>query len=479
MAKRPGIFLRLLAWTGGFIVLVAIAIWVMTLVARHRLEVYRAALEAKGERFAVAALAPPPPPENAASAATTLFTACKDLNDDVVSKRSRLFSTGRLETVPGQAEALHSRKMAKQFQKDVPWEEFTANLEPFRPILAKIRDASRTSPLSVQLDYSKGYAMPLSFLPQGLRAAQYLAMESVQFLHEQRPDRAVDNAIVMLRLAGLMQEHPLMICQFCAISTMGIASATTWEILQSPVSPADLARLQAAWEVISLASQLPATLRMERAWACESFDRPFRALAAIPVELEISVVAPTHLPENPDEAWRMTQFTVWLALYRYSDEEQFIASHQKLIDSLTTDANLQTLMTVVSATAKDIRARGATRIWSSVATSATSDFLKRIVLGDSLQKLTIAAIAIQRYRLDHSGQFPESLEALVPAYLAAVPKDAMDLQPIRYHRTSESFQLYSIGINGTDDGGSTISLPGTKTKDFLERQDIVWPEPAP
>jgi len=61
-------------------------------------------------------------------------------------------------------------------------------------------------------------------------------------------------------------------------------------------------------------------------------------------------------------------------------------------------------------------------------------------------------LAIQRYRLA-TGSFPDALSELVPAYLEAVPKDPFDNKELRYKKLETGFVVYSIGEDGTDDGG--------------------------
>ena len=61
-------------------------------------------------------------------------------------------------------------------------------------------------------------------------------------------------------------------------------------------------------------------------------------------------------------------------------------------------------------------------------------------------------LAVQRYRLA-SGKLPETLAELVPAYLDAVPKDPFDGKEMRYKKLETGFVVYSIGEDGSDDGG--------------------------
>jgi hypothetical protein len=67
-------------------------------------------------------------------------------------------------------------------------------------------------------------------------------------------------------------------------------------------------------------------------------------------------------------------------------------------------------------------------------------------------RAAIAALAVERYRID-TGQYPEQLEAITPKYLATAPLDPYDGRPLRYKRLADGVVIYSIGQDGTDDGG--------------------------
>ena len=61
------------------------------------------------------------------------------------------------------------------------------------------------------------------------------------------------------------------------------------------------------------------------------------------------------------------------------------------------------------------------------------------------------ACALERYFLDQ-GTYPETLQNLVPNYLAAVPIDIND-HPMRYARTTDGrYAIYSVGFDLKDDG---------------------------
>jgi hypothetical protein len=68
---------------------------------------------------------------------------------------------------------------------------------------------------------------------------------------------------------------------------------------------------------------------------------------------------------------------------------------------------------------------------------------------------TLVCLALQAYRRDH-GNYPESLGALPPRYIASIPEDPYDGKPMKYRRTDtgDDFVLYSIASDFKDDGSA-------------------------
>jgi hypothetical protein len=67
--------------------------------------------------------------------------------------------------------------------------------------------------------------------------------------------------------------------------------------------------------------------------------------------------------------------------------------------------------------------------------------------------LVTIACALERFHLKEDS-YPEKLEALAPRFIATLPHDIINGQPLKYHRTANGkFVLYSVGWNEKDDGG--------------------------
>lgn len=72
---------------------------------------------------------------------------------------------------------------------------------------------------------------------------------------------------------------------------------------------------------------------------------------------------------------------------------------------------------------------------------------------EARRSLVLTGIALERYRLKH-GAMPQTLDALVPEFLAEVPKDIYDGKPLRYQVLPDGApHVWSIWPSGKDEGG--------------------------
>ena len=91
-------------------------------------------------------------------------------------------------------------------------------------------------------------------------------------------------------------------------------------------------------------------------------------------------------------------------------------------------------------------------------------------------RLLLALVAYEQA----TGRLPDRLDALVPDYLAAVPRDGFDDRPFRYDRARRI--IYSVGENLADNGGDALPQDESAGEPDVpsprEREDLVFRLPA-
>jgi len=94
-------------------------------------------------------------------------------------------------------------------------------------------------------------------------------------------------------------------------------------------------------------------------------------------------------------------------------------------------------------------------------TSGVENFTFIFDKAEARFNLLRATLALYVYRLE-KGEYPETLDALVPGYLEAVPYDPFADAPLTYHPQGDSYQLYSIGALTADPLTAAPIVPGEK-----------------
>ena len=111
------------------------------------------------------------------------------------------------------------------------------------------------------------------------------------------------------------------------------------------------------------------------------------------------------------------------------------------------------------------RLQGYAQITTNFTTNASSLAADMVMPGWSKAMRTAAetkarlvalktALAIERFRLANNNALPATLDALVPGYCSAPPRDPFDDQPLRYKKLQGGYVVYSIGPDGVDNGGA-------------------------
>jgi hypothetical protein len=85
-------------------------------------------------------------------------------------------------------------------------------------------------------------------------------------------------------------------------------------------------------------------------------------------------------------------------------------------------------------------------------------------------RCTMAAIAVERYRLAH-GHVPESLAIVARQFPDAIRQDPFTRKPLQYKILDHGFVVYSVGEDNTDNDGTERNEEGNK---FEPGTDIIF-----
>lgn len=469
MSKSARVFFWLTGWVAALVLAVLLIVGVAVWWSKGELARYRAELEARGERFSMEELAPAKanPVGNGGDEALQVGASMGATRKVPALAEVRI---SLKEVSPGMNEVLHKRDLVLGSTPPRDWAEVEEALAPFQPQLARLRELAKSPELTTDLDYGLGVRMTLDMSGPLQYATLLLAVDTQLRLRAGDATGAVEDVVTLLRLTSIQGRHPGVISQVMYGAFLSFAQAGTWEVLQSDAASAgDLKMLQDAWATIAPTEMIIPMLRMERAQGLVFF--------ASRESISSAYGHTSWPPGNWDDVLRGSRLYLWSTVYRHSDQRQFIAESQDLIDKVSKQGMAGWSPVLSSSKGLTKASHGeesAKRLASALMQPDWTSLLATIVHSETMSQLTVTALAIRRYQLKHEGAVPPSLEALVPGYLDKLPVDPWDGKTLRYRVEGDGYLLYSVGMNGVDDGGDASQESGPKARS----RDVVWPRTA-
>ena len=493
-----------LAWIlGGLMAAVFLLGYAIHLRSKDLLEEYKRKLRAAGEKLTIAELLPPPvPPErNNAEAFRSIMDVLKRTGDFPYSNMPPVMRM----VAPGKAMVGWRQSQVRNDDASLEWEQTDLALAPYRAALDFLPPLVEQPVLDFDVRYQQTPIPYMSHLVSIKQSVRLLSASAVFNLHEGDPASAVTNARIVLAIVKGLQDERLVINQLVRTAIAQMALNLNWELLQSSdLTEEQLVALQRDLTETEFVRSGEDALQMERAFISANVahlrgsNSPFSTLT-LASGGGTSAGSGDWL-DGFKSVWRGLQLktteTVWKLSWSYSDELRALKGEQVLLDAMRQARTNGFFVDALRMQETKLAALGMTNLGDEFANAfrdpndidprrlisesvgTLKSYLQRIMTTEAARQLTLTAVALKRYRLRHL-EFPAELSALVPEFLPAVPRDPVDGKPLRYSRNADgTFLLYSVGEDGTDDGGDPASTKTSTTYGWQRGRDWVWPQPA-
>jgi hypothetical protein len=354
--------------------------------------------------------------------------------------------------------------------------------DSFQPSFDLIREALRRPYARMDGDYSQPYQIPVPHFVQARALAQVLAQRTKCCLLLGRPEQALRELTLLNDSRKIMQSAPTgkpmtLVASMINVAITGLYVDTVAYGLQSHAwREPQLTALQEQLQAINLPPFLVESFREEPVYSARCLET---ITAAAFAELVYG-----HPPKNlwqklTDPNYRLMQFLPrgWV----YQNMKFAVWAGQKwdvgfdLTNHLVMPGKVERGMREVTEAAAQWAP------WRIRLENAVPNFTKAILRTAQNQTLVNQAqivCALERFRLAQ-GNYPETLDALVPQFVARLPHDIISGQSFKYWRTADGrFQLYSVGWNERDDGGLVAPTSGKDPTPDPTQGDWVWQSSA-
>jgi hypothetical protein len=357
-------------------------------------------------------------------------------------------------------------------------------LSPYDAVLEQLRQAALRPQSRFPLDYDDEdpAEILLPHLATLKRCSLVLRLRALAELQNGQTDKALADVKLSLRLADAIRSEPFIITHLVRIAMLQITLQPVWEgLAEHKWSDAQLVELDASLANLDFLADYQRSVRGERAMHIRVMDW-----------LEAKRSRYWHLFDvmDSDSRGAMNSFGKSAEVYLmpkgwfYQNELTMALLDQNWIFPAVDEGQQTISPKMVSQAQTNIDSSlqpGVFTMFARLLVPALGSYAKRVAHGQAEVTLARTAIALERYRLA-KGDYPESLDALAPQFIAQVPHDVIGGQPLKYRRDANGqFVLYSIGWNETDDGGVIAfkknNDPESAQQD-LDEGDWVWKYPA-
>ena len=375
------------------------------------------------------------------------------------------------------------------------WPALKKSLEEDRVALDEACAAALAGPIQFNLDTKTGSGMRLPHLPALKTLTQKLGIRAMLELHEGNREAAWTNLLAATRCVTAWNPEPVEMSHLLRQACAAIAYRAAWQVLQAgDWSDAHLDRLQREWASVDFFSGLPETMAFTRACMATLYQRGREERPETGLPLRGMIQSPRSAWPELREYWRRARYRHQgtfederaILLYYRDRELQFRGAVRS-----TTWLEMRQLPGVTNVV--PFQSKHSSRIQSLMNMKQIRLNLQGRALGlfgraaeaETRWRLLLTAIALERYRIWNNA-YPGTLQQLGPELLRSLPHDFMDGRPLRYRLTEDGhFVLYSVGLDGTDDGGTLQQRrPGEPSSagfvgfGIQPGTDLVWPRPA-
>lgn len=317
------------------------------------------------------------------------------------------------------------------------------------------------SPSLLENDTSSLVAMLLPGVQSVREASRALSMRAMWHLGEGRVDEAWQDVLAMHRLARLVAQGPTIIDRLVAIAIDGIACECTVTLLdhaeltveQARQIQNDLAALDSNFAMVDAIDTferlgyLDAVIQISRgrgevaSWIDD--DTALASLGLVAIDWNVLLRVGNDWYDRITDAARLPD---------WSARQTAFARIEADLQRISTDLR-RPYEWVGGTLSREKRSHLVAGVMISLFLPAIHAATAAEDRGVTTLELTRLAAALAAYRAEH-GDYPQSLDALVPEVLPQLPVDLYHGNPFVYAHNNDGYLLYCVGENGVDDGGS-------------------------
>lgn len=316
-------------------------------------------------------------------------------------------------------------------------EEVAKNLAGSQPLFEKLDMASSLPLPYFDIGIEQGIQICKTRLIRVKSAALFISLRTMDLIVRGDDDAAASSIISSLKLTRVFDSHPTLILSAVKTELVGMTCEDIYLLLKlGDPSEESLLKLQEAVSEVVPNDFLLRMFYAERVYQLQIGRNYF------PDKL-VSELLPDSAPNLPERIKLSSTFWGKFRIRRRSTK-----FYRDLSSLISTARNPWP----EPLNAFDNMIQFADQTVSIIPIGR--NFIMRYAETLVYVRTALLALMIERYRGSHEGQFPESLDVLVPTYNESIPSDPFTKNKLLYKHDEKGYIVYSVFRNRRDDKGS-------------------------
>ncbi|HEV7280630.1 MAG TPA: hypothetical protein VGN57_10530 [Pirellulaceae bacterium] len=276
------------------------------------------------------------------------------------------------------------------------------------------------------ITFERGYDGQVTYIQTLRTLANLLALESEVHAAKGNLNAATDSLLTLIACSETLAEAPDLVAYLVRMAIIAVASDYAMNLIdRADFPPEDLKRLQDAFARQSFHGQMLRGMQGDQYQSVHFFSARDNSVR------ELSDDRLSWLPlRGGDQALTLDLRRKFLeaAAEGFPEADRAAAKADARVDRIASSGIAD-------------RFRYALTQELAVAFGA---YVNAALRGEAQVRIAATCCACERYRQEY-GDWPPTLESLVPSYLPEVPLDPVDGQPLRYRVDGERMILHSVG----------------------------------
>lgn len=352
--------------------------------------------------------------------------------------------------------------------------------DQFAPAFDEVREALKRPYAIIPGDYSRAYAMPIPNFVTMRAFVQTLAQRAQCDFLLGKPDDALRELTLIHDVCRILEKPPTgkpetLVEAMINVAISGLYVSTIADGFKlNAWGESQMTALQKQLEEIKLAPYVVAAFEAEQAGSSHTLETTPASKIGELFNMSVFTSGKNNRPiwkkiTNPMYLYFKFCPRGWIYQNMVNSVSLVELAYANGVDLKQETISPSSFDEAIRDLTKFLNRRTPFNFWAQIAVPNFTKGWQTTAYNQTLVNEAQIACALERYHLAN-GNYPETLDALAPQFIAQIPHDLIGGQPLHYRRTDDGkFLLYSVGWNETDDGGS----PGTLMD--VKKGDWVWP----